>query len=108
MLLDDALGNGKAQARTRPGASVFGPVEAVKNSEQIARGNADASIGHCDSYCLLVQGSNNFHSLACGRVFEGVVQQDQQELSQVVRVAPDQRTFQRLHTPALQNELTVG
>ena len=35
MLLGDPLGNGQAQACTRPGARVFGPVEAVKNSGQV-------------------------------------------------------------------------
>src|SRR5258708_22659939 len=108
MLLDDALGNRKPYTRTRLGASVFSPVEAVKNPGQIAWGNANASIDHGDSYSLLVQGSNHFHPAIPSGVFEGVVQQDQQELSQVVRVAPDECPFQRLQPPALQTGFTVG
>src|SRR5258708_12589181 len=108
MLLDDALGNRKPYTRTRLGASVFSPVEAVKNPGQIAWGNANASIDHGDSYSLLVQGSNHFHPAIPSGVFEGVVQQDQQELSQVVRVAPDECPFQRLQPPPLHSASTLA
>ncbi len=108
VLLGDALRNGKAQARTRAEAGVFRPVEAVKDSGQIALGNTNAGIGHSDGHGAFIQGSNDFDFALSRCVFESVVQQDQKQLLQVVGVAPDERAFQRLHAPTLHDGRAFG
>ena len=102
MLLGNALRNGEAQASAWSKACVVCPVEALKNPGQVTWGNANAGISHGDGHRSSVQASHNFYLARGRRIFEGVIQQDQKQLLDVVGIAPDERPFQQFQITALQ------
>jgi hypothetical protein len=88
--LDDPLGNAQTEAASfRAGFErVFAAEKAVKYARKLIGGNACSGVGDRENSYFIFFPKAQFDSASGVAVFDGVVGQDQQQLSQAMTVTP--------------------
>ena len=93
VFLGDAPGDGEAEAAAAwfVGVGVAGAVKALEDVGQIFRRDADAGVADFEDGALLLDGERQFDGSSGGGVFEGVVDEGDDDLFELIGLTVDTR-----------------